>query len=189
MTAKIKFSFTPAPEDITRGLRAYAAKQPRNWVLLGVTAVAAVVLIGQLVPDSYDQYAPYGIFAGIIFVMYAGFIFLVNPLREGRRFGQSSTAQLEQVWTTSAYGLSVSVQAPDGRTGSKLIPWEKFKGVHQIWSYFLLQEVDSSAAVHIIPKRAFSSDKQRERFWALVMEETRKAQNAAREKRRSRGRK
>ena len=174
MSAKIKFSFTPTPEDITRGLRAYAVKQRRTWIILGGMALAAVILIGRITTDGFDQYAPYGIFAGFAFVLYSSFVFGVNPWREGRRFAESLTSQLEQTWTAGARGMTVQVQTPDGKLVSKTIEWERFRQVYQAWSDFLLQEVGEKAVVHIIPKRAFQSDNQRERFWSLVQSNTRK---------------
>ena len=165
MAKRILVKFFLTRSDVVKALQAFALRQPRNWILAVISGGVAVSLLGRWVTGGIvDQFTAWGIFAGLVFVVFVVWSLLANPWLEGRRFEKTDLLSLERIWVVDGGGLLIRVVSKGGKSAEERLSWDKIRRFYQTADYLLLLETGEKASVHILPMSAFESEKQRRGF-------------------------
>jgi hypothetical protein len=131
-------------------MRVIMRRQPQLWigpVVGGVVLVAGLVMVAAVV-----------IFAGLMVSSFALWSFAMAPKV---RYRQNKRLHLDQTHTFSGTGISVRAGKEHGQ-----LPWGFYQRAVETKSVYVLLRNNKEG--NFIPKRAFASPQEEERFRTLV---------------------
>ena len=147
-SAVARFALTAA--EYAEGMRVIMRRQPQLWV--GPVGGAVILVAGLVIA------APVAIFAGLTLLSFGLWSFSMAPQA---RWRQRSRLHNDQVHTFSGTGITVQAGTERGQ-----LPWGFYRQAVETKNLYVL--LRSSKEGNFIPKRAFASEQEEERFRTLV---------------------
>ena len=147
-SAVARFALTAA--EYSEGMRVIMRRQPQ--LCMGPVAGAVVLVAGMVIA------APAAIFGGLTLLGFGLWTFYMAPKA---RWRQNSRLHHDQVHTFSGTGITVQAGKERGQ-----LPWGFYRQAVETRNVYVL--LRSSKEGNFIPKRAFASEQEQERFRTLV---------------------
>ena len=163
--AKITFRYQPRGKDYRNALRAFYLRQ-RSWRwILGISLALGLLIVGAAVPLGSYFVIRYAIIclgaplAGTFLVVF------MSPVVMAARINKNEKLREEVVWQLDEGGAVISTPS-----SKQELDWGSFAKLVDTQDHFLLVRSHNKNMFHIIPKRAFPSQAEQNRFVALVQE-------------------
>jgi hypothetical protein len=167
MFQPIRAKFKPSPSDYVKATLAFYFTQRSILALTAISILFAVLAV----PYSMVQWARGSNIAIFILAIVLGFLLIAGatvaaPLMRIRRMvDQDETMRAETAWLIRIDGIELQ-----NRFEKTELPWEMFDRLIDTPQYFLLVYADNRRQFTFVPKHAFSSAQERERFKRMASE-------------------
>jgi len=167
MSQSIRAQFKPTPSDYVKATLAFYFTQ-RSILLLTAVSILFFVLA---VPYSLVQWAHGSNIAIFILAIALGFLLIgaatvAAPLMRVRKMvDHDETMRAETVWSIKNDRIELR-----NRFEKTDLTWEMFDRLIDTRQYFLLVYADNKRQFTFLPKHAFSTAQERERFKVMARE-------------------
>ncbi len=164
MDEPITFIFIPTEKDYSKTLWALSYRNTRTAIVIGIWVVlTALALWAFFRGELGSGFFPGGIFllALVVFIL----TFLLTPLRARLQVRKNPGYTNPVTWQMDDNEIIVK----NGDVESKF-SWNTFSRIREIPDYYLFIFASYPRMYQFIPKRAFSSPEQEEKFRNLIKE-------------------
>jgi len=161
MAEPIVFRFTPTQQDYVRITRTLYARQPVNWVFLGLLILLSMFAFYlEKISSSRNLFVL--LLPPISLLVFAILGFLVRPWQAGNRAKKTERMVAEVTWEVTDEFIILKSTHTEAKTD-----WANFKKAFENDGFFFFN-LSAVNMYQFIPKRAFESPAQMEAFRTLV---------------------
>lgn len=167
MSQSIRAQFKPTPSDYVKTTLAFYFTQRSILLLTAISILFAVLAV----PYSLVQWARGSNIALFILAIVFGFLLIAAAtvaaplLRVRRMVDKDETMRAETVWSITNDRIELR-----NRFEKTDLAWELFDRLIDTRQYFLLVYAGNKRQFTFLPKHAFSTEQERERFKLMAQE-------------------
>jgi hypothetical protein len=154
--------YTPTKQDYTNVLRLFFFQRTSTRVSLGFLALAFGLIVYTITSQG-SPLSPFELVWLLLPPLFVAYVLFFQPSRMASRAMQNEQLAAEATWEVSDRGVKIS-----NRFGEIQMDWDNLQKLVTAKDYYLLLSQINKNAFRFIPKRAFSSPQETERFLAFM---------------------
>jgi hypothetical protein len=162
MDQSLTLRYTPNQQDYAKVLRLFFLQRTGTRISLFLLVIAYGLIIAAIIAKG----TPPTVFEWVWLVLpplFVIFTIFIQPSRMARQAVVDDQLTSEATWEVSDAGVQIS-----SRFGSTHLDWEALKKLVTTREYYLLLFKTNKNAFRFIPRRAFTSPLEQDRFLELV---------------------
>ncbi len=162
MDPTLTLRYTPQKNDYAQVLRIYFLQQTGSRIALGFLVVAFGVVLYSVATSG----RPLTIFDLVWLLLppvFVGYILFIQPRNMANQAMANEQLAAETTWEMGDEGIDISTSF-----GSAHTAWDDFSRMYEHKEYILLVLKGKKRAFRFIPRRAFASPQDQDRFFELV---------------------